>query len=166
MSTKNLQQREAHEKYLELARGISTAMMLTDLGSRPVPAIPMSPKRVEDNGDILFLSNATSEHNRNIERDGACQLLFSNTSGMEFLSVYGSATVKNDSELIKELFSKMDKAWFKGEDDPAITVIRFTPETGHYWDTKSNAIVTLAKLGYTAITGNPTDVGASGDLNL
>ena len=166
MSEENLYQREAHEKYLELTREISTAMMLTGLGQKPVHAIPMSPKRIEDTGEILFISKSNSDHNSNLEKDPDCQLIFGDVRSKEFLTVYGVATISNDPALIKELYTNLDDNWFDGNEDPTITIIRFKPRYGYYWDTKTNALVTLAKLGYTALTGNETEIGVKGLLNF
>ncbi len=165
MSTKNFTQDEAQKKYKELAENIEYAMMVTHLDQTPLHAIPMQAKRVDDNGTTYFLSNATSEHNANIETDARCQLLFSEKHSMEFLSVYGKAMITRDKALIHDLYESIDDNWFEGKDDPAITVISFHPESGQYWDSQSNALVSLFKLGYGAITGEKMDVGQSGSLN-
>ena len=164
MSTNNLNNTDAQKKYKDLATSIDFAMMLTHLDQTPLHAIPMSTKRVDANGTTYFLSNADSEHNTNIESDARCQLLYSEKHSMEFLSVYGKATISRDKALIHDLYGSSDDNWFKGKDDPNITVITFHPEVGHYWDTKSNALVSLFKMGYGAVTGEKMDVGESGSL--
>ncbi|KQC33309.1 general stress protein [Nonlabens sp. YIK11] len=165
MSTKNLSNDEAQQKYKKMVESIDFAMMLTHLDQTPLHAIPMSTKRVDDNGTTYFLSNADSEHNANIESDSRCQLLYSEKHSMEFLSVYGKAVITRDKALIHDLYSSSDDNWFDGNDDPNITVITFHPEEGHYWDSKSNALVSLFKMGYGAITGEKMDVGESGSLD-
>ncbi|WP_124981346.1 pyridoxamine 5'-phosphate oxidase family protein [Nonlabens xiamenensis] len=166
MSKKDLTESEALEQYLELARDINTAMMLTGLGQEPVPAIPMSPKEIKDDGRVFFISKSTSEHNQNLEKSSATQLIFADVSSKQFLSVYGRTQISTDAGLIDKYYGNLDNNWFDGKDDPTITVLEFKPEDGHYWDTKTNALVTLAKLSYTAVSGNPTNIGESGDLNL
>ncbi|MGJ8684698.1 MAG: pyridoxamine 5'-phosphate oxidase family protein [Nonlabens sp.] len=166
MSTKNLHQKEALEKYLDLSRSISTAMMLTNLGSKPVDAIPMTPKRIEDDGTVIFFSKSTSDHNKNIENDADTQLIFGDVKAKEFLSVYGSTVITTDAALIDELYGNLDNNWFDNKNDPTLTVLKFKPKNAQYWDTKTNALVTLAKLSYTAITGDKTEIGETGNLNL
>lgn len=166
MSKDNLLHREAREKYLELSRGIDTAMMLTNLGKAPVHAIPMSHKDVLDSGDILFFSKEGSEHNANIENNSQTQLIFGDNSSKEFLSVYGTTVISKNKELIDKYYNNLDNNWFNGKDDSSITVLIFSPEKGHYWDTQTNALVTIAKLAYTKITGNETEIGTSGNLKL
>jgi general stress protein 26 len=164
MSTNNLNNTDAQKKYKDLVTSIDFAMMITHLDQTPLHAIPMSTKRVDDNGTTYFLSNADSEHNVNIESDSRCQLLYAEKHSMEFLSVYGKAAISRDKALIHKLYSATDDNWFKGKDDPNITVITFHPEEGHYWDSKTNALVSLFKMGYGAITGEKMDVGESGSL--
>ncbi|EAS19796.1 hypothetical protein BBFL7_02196 [Flavobacteria bacterium BBFL7] len=166
MSTENLYQKEALEKYLELTQSIETSMMLTNLGSKPVDGIPMTPKKINDDGTILYFSKSTSDHNKNIENDAGTQLIFSDVKTKEFLSVYGTTTISQDPILIEQLYTNLDNNWFEDKNDPTITVLTFKPESAQFWDTKSNSIFTLAKLAYTAITGDETEIGATGNLNL
>jgi general stress protein 26 len=166
MSTQNLNQREAREKYLELSRNIKTAMMLTELGNAPIHAIPMGSKEILDNGDVIFFSKSTSEHNANIEKNSQTQLIFSDVISKEFLSVYGTTLISKDKDLIKKHYDNLDANWFESKNDPTLTVLIFSPHEGHYWDNKTNARITLAKLAYTKATGDETEVGVSGSLNM
>jgi general stress protein 26 len=166
MSTQNLNQREAREIYLELSRNIKTAMMLTELGIAPIHAIPMGSKEILDNGDVIFFSKSTSEHNANIEKNSQTQLIFSDVISKEFLSVYGTTLISKDKDLIKKHYDNLDANWFESKNDPTLTVLIFSPHEGHYWDNKTNALITLAKLAYTKATGDETEVGVSGSLNM
>ena len=166
MSTKNLSSQEALEKMTSLVENIKTAMFLTDLKKQPISAIPMSTKKVDEEGDIWFLSGLDSEHNSNIVKNPQVQLLYSDPSGMEFASIYGVAEVITDKEKIKELYSNLDDAWFEGEDDPNLTALKITPKEAYYWDTKQNKYISLFKMGLAAATGNKANVGEKGKLNI
>lgn len=165
MSTKNLYDKEAREKIKELATDIDYCMMVTKLDEKPLHAIPMSTKQVDDHGAVWFLSLNSSEHNRNIEENSEIQLLYSGTSDMEFLSLYGNAYIETNREVIKKLYSKADNAWFDGPEDPNVTAIKVEPKEAHYWDNKDNKLVTLFKLGMAAVTGEKQEIGEQGDLN-
>lgn len=162
----NLTQREAREKYLELTREIQTGILQTALDKFPIHSIPMTLKRVEDDGNILFFSKKDSEHNQNIQIDAESQIVFSDPSSHQFLIVYGETIISHDRELIKELYSNIDNNWFENEEDTSITILKFQPFEGQYWDTKSNALSNMIKLGFTALTGTPTDIGTKGKLTL
>lgn len=166
MSKKNLSQREAREKFLELSRTIKTAMMLTDLGKVPIHTIPMGSKEILDNGDVIFFSKSTSEHNANIEKNNQTQLIFSDVKSKEFLSVYGTTLISKNKDLIDKYYDNLDANWFESKNDPTLTVLIFSPQKGHYWDNKTNTLITLAKLAYTKVTGHETEVGVSGSLKL
>ncbi len=166
MSTKNLYDAKAREKIKELAEDIDFCMLVTKMDEKPLNAIPMSTKQVDDHGAIWFLSKNSSEHNKNIEKDSKVQLLYSGTKEMEFLSVYGEAFIETNREVIKELYSKADNAWFDGEDDPSITAIKVNPKESYYWDNKDNKMVTLFKMGMAAVSGNNQDIGEKGKLNV
>lgn len=166
MSTKNLNDKEAQKKIKKLAEDIDFVMMATALGTKPLSVIPMSTKKVDDAGYIWFLSNKNSDHNKDIARDKNIQLLYSHPGSMEFLSVYGEAEIVLDKNILKDLYGKSDDNWFDGVDDPNLTAIKVNPADAYYWDTKSNKIVTLFKMGVGAITGNQPDIGEKGKLNV
>ncbi len=166
MSTKNLYDDKAREKIKEIAEDVDFCMLVTNMDQKPLSAVPMSTKQVDEHGAVWFLSKNSSEHNKNIEKDSDVQLLYSGTSEMEFLSIYGEAFIETNREVIHELFSKADNAWFDGKDDPSITAIKINPKEAYYWDNKDNKMVTLFKLGMAAVSGEKQDIGEKGKLEL
>lgn len=166
MSTKNLYDREAKSKIKELAEDIDFTMMATKLSVQPIHTIPMSTKKVDDKGSIWFLSGRDSEHNANIQQDGRVQLLYSDPSNMEFLTVYGNALITTDREILEELYGKSDDMWFEGIEDPNLTAICVEPSEAQYWDAKHNKLVSLFKMGVGAITGDQPDLSESGKIVL
>jgi len=166
MSTENLSNSESLKKMRELVEDIDFCMMLTDLNTKPISAIPMSTKKVDEAGNIWFLSGKNSEHNSNIAKDSKTQLLYSDNSDMEFISIYGSASIHLDKNIIHDLYSKSDDAWFEDKNDPNISAIKFSPSEAYYWDTKQNKYLALLKMGMATLTGEKADVGEKGKLNL
>ena len=166
MSTKNIFEPEAKEKMTNMVNNIKFAMMATNLGSKPLGAVPMATKKVDDQGNIWFLSSKESDHNKQLAQDQHLQLLYSDPSDMEFVSVYGKAFVETDKELLKDLYNEKTDVWFDGPYDPNLSAIKVEPEEAYYWDTKHNKYVTLLKMGASAVTGNKTDIGEKGKLNL
>lgn len=166
MSTENLYNEEAQKKLKELVEDIDFCMMATGLTQKPLHVIPMSTKKVDSEGAIWFLSSKESDHNANIRQDEDVQLIYANPGAMEFLNLYGKASIKTEQPLLESLYSQVDDTWFDGVNDPKLTAIQFKPQHAYYWDTKSNAFVTLFKMGYGAITGEKTDIGEEGELNV
>lgn len=166
MSTKNLYSNEAKKKIKELAESIDHAMMATDLKSEPFHVVPMSTKKVDDDGNIWFLSDKNSTHNQNIERQNRAQLIYADKGNFEFLTVYGRASISSDRNKIKDLYGSGDDAWFEGLDDPNLTAIKIEPDDAHYWDTKNGKVLSLLKMVGGAITGNEPDLGEEGKLKI
>jgi len=166
MSRKDLKQEDAITKLKELAEKIDFTMMATDLSQPPFHVIPMSTKKVDDDGNIWFLSDASSTHNKHIEQEERALLTYSNKSDMEFLSVYGQAIIGNDKKIIDELYASSDDMWFDGKDDPNITTIQIRPSDVHYWDSKDNKLVSMIKFTTGAITGTQPDLTESGELDI
>lgn len=166
MSTKDLKNEKAWNKLKDLAEDIDFAMMETNLGGRPSHIIPMSTKKVDDEGNVWFLSAADSDHNQFINKDNAIQLIYSKPGEMEYMVIYGKAFIYTDKKIIKEFYSKTDDSWFNGIDDPNVSAIKIIPEEGYYWDTKNGKLTTMLKIGIGAITGKQKDVGVKGELHI
>ena len=166
MSTENLNNKESWKKLRELVDDIKVSMMVTGFNKKPINAIPMRSKKIDQDGNIWFLSLKTSEHNREIEKDKNVQLLYSKPADNEFLSVFGSAEITRDKAILEELYTRTTDNWFDGIDDPNITAIKVTPREAYYWDSKDNKYMTLLKLGVGAVTGNKQDIGEKGKMNL
>lgn len=166
MSKENLYNEEAKTKIKEMAEDIDFTMMATNLKQTPLHMVPMSTKKVDDQGNIWFLSNKNSTHNQNIMNDANLHLIYADKSDMQFLNVYGMATITTDRSIIDELYGSGDDAWFEGKEDPNITAISVKPTEAFYWDAKNNKLITLVQMGVGAITGNQPDTMDTGKLKL
>jgi general stress protein 26 len=156
---------KAVDKLKELAEG-KICLFCTYNGDTIVSR-PMSTQKVDDEGNIWFLSGKESMKNMEIEKDGKVYLMYSDTGKQHYLSLAGSADILMDRALIHELWDPIAKAWFeKGENDPDVSVIRVKPTDGHYWDTKNGKLVSVIKMAMAAITGKGDDGGTEGDIKL
>ncbi|TYP75926.1 pyridoxamine 5'-phosphate oxidase family protein [Aquimarina intermedia] len=134
MSTKDLCDNEAKAKLRDLAEDIKFTMMVTALDLKPLNAIPMTTKKVDEQGNIWFLSAADSDHNKHIENDERVQLIYSDPSDMRYLSVYGEAVITKNRKILAELYDKKSDVWFDGLEDPRLTAIQFYPREAYYWE--------------------------------
>lgn len=167
MSVENLLREEAVKKIKELVKASDICMFTTSLTQLPLNARPMSSQDADEEGNIWFFSNKTSDKNIEIEKDNRVQLFYVNNSGYEYLSVYGRAEISTDKQKIDEYWSSMVKAWFpEGKDDPNLTLIKVTPEDAYYWDTKNNKLVSLIKIMASVVTGKTSDDGVEGQLKV
>src|SRR5438270_11414579 len=135
---KDLQGTEAGQKIKELAGKTNTCFFCTGIAAgKPITVRPMAVQKVDEEGNLWFLSANDSHKNRDIEVDNNVQLLFQGSAHSDFLSVYGTATISTNKALIKELWEPILKTWFTGGvDDPRITAIKVKTQQGYYWDNK------------------------------
>lgn len=103
---------------------------------------PMNVRQVDDQGNLWFLSASDSHKNLELERDASVTLHFQGSPYSDFMTLRGRADVLRDRAKIKELWEPVLRTWFtEGIDDPRITVIKFAPTEGYYWDVKhGNAV--------------------------
>jgi general stress protein 26 len=165
--TENLLSDEAVAKLRDLTGHCPTCMFGTDLSSAPMHVCPMHTQQVDDAGSIWFFSGLDSEHVGHIRAGSQVQLIYSNPSRYEFLTVFGNAEIVDDPAKVEELWKPVVKAWFpEGKEDPNLTLIRIEPLKAHYWDTKDGKLVVLAKMLVGAVTGRVEDGGVQGDLRV
>ena len=136
--------KKAIDKMKAVVKHNSICLFTTSLEELPLHARPMSTSKVCDQGNFWFLSSRDSNENEEIALDPRVQLFFTNPSDLEYLTVYGKATISTDLSKIEELWTPQAKAWFaKGSTDPAITVIKVKPEEVFCWDNKNEKMVSL-----------------------
>lgn len=85
-----------------------------------------------------------------------------------YVSVTGTASVNHDPARARELWSKLNEAWFPGgADDPDVALVEVRILHAHYWDVKDSKITQLFKLARAAVTGKPvTDLGESAEVRM
>lgn len=165
---RDLSHDEAVKKIKELTGKNGTCFFCTKIKTgEQVMVRPMAVQQIDENGICWFLSANDSHKNAEIQADPKVQLLFQGSAYADFLSLYGSAEINTDKEKIAELWSPLYKTWFtEGENDPRITVIKFIPSDGYYWDTKHGKIVSFAKQVIGALMGKTLDDSVEGKIKI
>lgn len=162
---KDLRDTSAVKKIKDLAEKIKTCMFCTCNGDK-LNSRPMTAQKIDENGNLWFLSDKNSEKNIEILANSKVELFFSEPHD-QFLSLHGHASILYDREIIKELFTPIVKVWMpEGENDPNLSVIKVVPEEGYYWNNKNGKVVAAAKMTVAFITGTTMDDGIEGNLNL
>lgn len=164
---KNLIADEAISKLQDLVGKSPTCMFATRLEEAPFHVIPMQVQETDYEGNLWFFSSADSTHNAQITADPRVQLIFANSSDMEFLTIFGTASISTDRAQIDRLWNTLVGAWFEGgKDDPNISLIRVQPVAAHYWDTEDGKVLTIAKMLTKAATGADINTSVQGSLNV
>ena len=166
-NTQNLTAQAAIDKLKELVKSESVCFFCTKLTQRPITTRPMSIQKVDEQGNIWFMSSLKSNKNSEVKENHKVQLLYSNSSNYEYLSVFGTATIHTDRELIYEMWTPFANAWFKdGKDDADISLIKITPESAYYWDTKNNKMISMIQMIASIVTGSTPYDGVEGSLKI
>lgn len=151
----------------DLIDGIRTPILTTiDTDGAPWGR-PMAVQDREFDGDLWFFTRADSEKIRHIERNDRVGVAFAKPSDQEYVTMAGRATVSNDRDKIRALWSEPARAWFPdGADDPEIRLIHVEVDRAEYWD--SPASVVAFALGYAkaVVTGETPDIGDNAKVDL
>lgn len=160
--------REAVKKIREITDKSPTCFFCTRLPMNPSGgARPMSVQKVDDLGDMWFLSASDSHTVQEITKHPDVNLYFQASAHSGFLHINGSAAVSADKEKIKELWEPVLKTWFtEGENDPRIRVIKVSPLGGYYWDNKHGNFVAGVKMLIGAAVGKTLDDSIEGNVRV
>lgn len=163
---KDLSGSEALKKIKELAEKAGSCFFCTDIEQgHPFSTRPMAAEKIDDEGNFWFLSASDSNKNLEVKEEPVAQLLFQGSAHSDFMSLYGKVEISRDPSKIDELWDPMMKTWFtEGKSDPRITVLKFSPTEGYYWDTKHGMAVALLKRIAGAIQGKTLDDSVEGNI--
>ncbi|HVK15220.1 MAG TPA: pyridoxamine 5'-phosphate oxidase family protein [Gemmataceae bacterium] len=164
----DLRGREAIEKIRELVGKAKNCFFCTSAPTGETDGTrPMNVRKVDDEGNLWFLSASDSHQNRELAVDPSVKLYFQGSPHSDFLHLSGRATVSTDRAKIEELWEPLLKTWFTGGvNDPRITVIKVAPAHGYYWDTKHGNTVAYAKMLIGAAVGTTLDDSIEGTLRV
>ncbi len=159
---------DAIRKIKDLAEKAQVCFFCTGVATRGSSgARPMAVQQVDDEGNLWFLSAADSHKNDELTIDPSVQLYFQGSAHSGFLALSGNVTLSRDQAKIEELWQPVLKTWFtEGVDDPRITVIKFVPTDGYYWDTKHGKAIAGIKMLIGAAIGKTLDDSIEGTLRV
>ena len=164
----NLNSAEAIKKIKELVDKAETCFFSTALATgESLGTRPMSVQKVDDEGNLWFLSANDSHTNKEIANDPSVKLYFQGSAHSDFLYLKGRATISEDKQKIKEFWKPILKVWFtEGENDPRISVIKVAATEGYYWDNKHGNAVAGVKMLIGAAIGKTLDDSIEGKLKV
>ena len=137
----------AIDKLKTLIFNNSTCFLCTKPKSQPLMVNKMRTVKVDDNGNIWFMSSLNYFKSIGIEDNNQVRLLYSNPRNPEFLSIKGTASIHSDNIDIYEIWKHFAKPWFQGiKADPNIILIKITPKISYYWDIVNNKMIAMNQL--------------------
>ncbi|HZG07675.1 MAG TPA: pyridoxamine 5'-phosphate oxidase family protein [Allosphingosinicella sp.] len=131
-----------------------------EIRSRPMAAHP-----VGEEGMIYFLTDADSAKDEEVEARPQVNLAFADSGSHSYVSVTGRAAVSNDREKIRELFNTPAKAWWDSPEDPAIRLLKVTPQDAQYWDSPGR-VRALIRMAAAAVSSSRPDMGDNAKVDM
>lgn len=155
---------DSTNKFWSILASFRSCMLVSRHGSA-LHGRPMAALVRREEGCIYFLTDKHSLKDAEISENPNVYLAFSD-GGSKHVSVYGMATLDDNSVLIQKLWSPAAQAfWPNGPDNSDVVSIRVTPESAEYWD-GSSAMIALAKMAFAAATGSKPDLGENKSVVL
>lgn len=147
-------------RFAELTADFDNAMLVTTDIDGNLRARPMRIAEMKEGGDLWFVTDENSAKADELEANAVVCVTMQ--GGGKYLSLSGTAEMLKDKQRLDELWSEPWKIWFPGgKDDPAIALIRVTPEQGEFWDMSgTNRLRFLYEAGKAWIAGEEIDKDA------
>ena len=111
-----------------------------------------------DENAVYFLTDTHRHKDEEIARDPRVCLAFVELRQSGLRLDLGAALVLNDRAKIKQLWSLPAKAWWDSAEDPAIRLLRITPQDAEYWDSPGK-IVSYVKMAAAAVSKSRPELG-------
>ncbi|QIX26664.1 pyridoxamine 5'-phosphate oxidase family protein [Nocardioides sp. JQ2195] len=149
---------------VEMMRDQRFCMLTTFAPEGELHSHPMTPQRIDDDGDVWCFIDGTSESATNLIRDIRVNLAFGDSS--TWLSVAGSGVVLDDRDKIADLWNPMVEAWYpEGAESPDVRLLRVEPVSAQFWDTPGGRVTSALSFVRSKITGD-RPAGHSGTVEM
>jgi general stress protein 26 len=132
---------------------LRVAMLTTHDADGTLNARPVSTLRVDPGGVMWYFVAASGGIARDLERNPSVHLCVMDIGKDVYAWLRGTATLVDDREKVRALWSTLAGAWFPGgPDDPDLGLLRVDVQRGDYWDVTSSKLVQFFTLATAAIT--------------
>jgi len=155
------------QKVRKIVDDVKVAMLVTETDDGQLRSRPMHTSDYDDNGNIWFFTNEYSGKVEELENDRAINLSYAHPGQADYLSISGRAYVIDKQEKMKELWNPMLKAWFpEGLESDRLALLKVVPQQAEYWESSSNKLMRLFKVGTAALTEGKASVGKHEKVNM
>lgn len=152
-------------KVAELVSDIKFAMLTTVDADGELVSRPMAHQEVEADSDLWFFSSRDSRKVEHVRANPHVAVTLASSSS--WVSINGSASVVEDVQKAKDLWSVDMEAWFpQGPEDGSIVLIKVTGETAEYWDGPGGRVSSVLSLVKSKVTGKRYSGGENDKVDL
>ncbi|NUZ04374.1 pyridoxamine 5'-phosphate oxidase family protein [Piscinibacter koreensis] len=161
---------ESRELLWKLIKDMRFAMFTTRHSNGHLHARPMTTqnKALDENASLWFFMSRSNGPVDDIEADPTVAVIYADPGADSYVSVSGTARVREDAAKKHELWNKMTEAWFpNGPDDPDVALVEVEIIHANYWDVKESKLVQLLHMAKAVVTGDPpTNMGEHGEIRM
>lgn len=158
------------DKLWDLIKEIRFAMFTTRHENGHLHSRPMTTQngKIDEDDTLWFFMSKSGEPAADIGRSSQVNIAYADPDKDAYVSVSGDAEVVEDAAKKKELWSKINEAWFPGgPGDPDLALVRVRIAHATYWDVKVSKPVQLYKMLKASVTGKPpTDMSETAEVRL
>lgn len=148
---------EAIDLIREKTTGTRIATFITSDATLAPKARPMVTQEIDERGIVTFITDKHSKKINEIKNSPKVTLSYTPGNDITFVNLTGNATIVEDREKIKQLWSSFHEAWFDGPTDPRITLIEVEIERLEYWDYAGGKVGAYVDMALSALTGKKAD---------
>jgi general stress protein 26 len=164
---KNLESKEAIEKFKKLIEDIRICMFITETTTEREHTRPMATIEVEEDGTLWFFTDIRSIKVEEVVTERIVHLVYAHPGKSSYVDVWGSASVVTDKQTMKDKWSPVVKAYFPdGIEDPNIALLKVKPQNLYYWEAETGKMVHFLKQAASIVTGKKLAEGAEGKLAI
>lgn len=117
----------------ELLTSFSHGMLVTQTNTGRLRARPMAVAEIDSSGDVWFATSSASGKIDDVQFDPQVCVTFQDDG--RYLSLTGEARIVDDRHRLTRLWREAWRPWFpRGEEDPALVLLRISPQSGEFWD--------------------------------
>jgi general stress protein 26 len=155
---------DEREKLWKRVRDIRFGVLSTIDDDGTISARPLTTQEVDADGHLIYFISAEGAVAQLAKSGRPVNATYTDSGDNFFVSLGGKPSVYRDPAKAKELWNKLDEAWFpNGPTDPDLALLRVDVSRVEYWDSGSSRIVQFLTMAKAAVTKTPpTDVGEHG----
>jgi general stress protein 26 len=160
--------KQASEALTHLAdklKGQRVAMLTLTESGTGLSSRPMTPLEMDAQGAFWMMSSHAVMQPL-IGSGVPANLAFMDHGDGDYVSVAGRAELVDDLVRKQALWTMVGRAWFKGPDDPDLTLVRVTPHQAEIWDGPDNAATRVLALAASVVAGREVGMGTKETIDL
>lgn len=142
------------------------AMITTQSSAHHLHSRPMTVqnKNFED-GKLWFFMSRSGNTVNELQESPNIGVSFANPGEDIYVSLSAVGRLVENRAKVRELWSKMDEAWFKGGvEDPDLALVEVAIVHGHYWNVEESKLSQLFLIAKAAMTNERPQIGESGEI--